>query len=241
MCLTYLLTEIMTRKPDVLDYVYVYEILTILDEELFDTKVKVTNQILNAEKENFDIEMDYTDKNLEDIGVADKMQPISVNYDKVKSKKIEKLIDKNFSKVEKKIKNQMLNSLNTRDVTGVVNIIETTLKNEKKSKSLVNSLMRVFRTESTEMRSNVKLQVQEELDKQGIKVKRRWVHTLYNPVNIISDNYKPRLDHLALNGVVEDRNGYFHTSLASARAPGMFGLPEEDINCRCDVEFILDE
>ena len=44
-----------------------------------------------------------------------------------------------------------------------------------------------------------------------------------------------------MHGQVEDDSGYFHGVIADTKAPGMFGLPEEDINCRCDVEFILDE
>ena len=157
------------------------------------------------------------------------------------SKKIDKLVDKQFAKLDKKIKSQILNSLNTKDIQGVINLLETTLKNEKKSQSIVNSLMRVFRTENTKMRSQLKLDLQSELINQGIKVKRRWVHTLYNPTNVILDNYTPREEHLMMNGQVEDNSGYFHGVNADTKAPGMFGLPEEDINCRCDVEFILDE
>ena len=184
------------------------------------------------------MEVDFTNRNLKEIGVS---KSISPNFKKHKSKKIDKLVDKTFSKMDKQIKSQILNSLNTKNVNEVVNLLETYLKNQKKSNSLVSSFMRIFRTESTKMRSEFKLEAQKELEELGIKVKRRWVHTLYNPSNVILDNYTPREDHLMMNGQLEDNAGYFHSPNHDTKAPGMFGLPEEDINCRCDVDFVLDE
>lgn len=224
-----------------MDYVFVYEMLTLYEEEMREVKSKIKKIIQEEHKKNFGLEVDYTSENLRDIGVDKKMTPISINYKKYQSKKIDKLVDRNFNKLDKKVKSQILNALNTKDIQGVVDLLETTLKNEKKSQSLVNSLMRVFRTESTQMRSQLKLDLQSELAEQGIKVKRRWVHTLYNPSNVILDNYTPREEHLMMHGQVEDDSGYFHGVNADTKAPGMFGLPEEDINCRCDVDFVLDE
>ena len=64
---------------------------------------------------------------------------------------------------------------------------------------------------------------------------------MYNPTNVILDGYTPREEHLYMNGQVEDDRGYFHGYEMDTKAPGMWGVPEEDINCRCDVEFVLDE
>lgn len=236
--LTYLITELINREPEVLDYVFVYEMITLWEEEQDKVKPRIKKLIQEEHKKNFALEVDYTSDNLKHIGVDKTLTP---DFKKYKSKKIDKLVDRNFNKLDKKVKSQILNALNTKDIQGVIDLLETTLKNEKKSQSLVNSLMRVFRTESTQMRSQLKLDLQSELAEQGIKVKRRWVHTLYNPSNVILDNYTPREEHLMMNGQVEDDSGYFHGVNADTKAPGMFGLPEEDINCRCDVEFILDE
>ena len=236
--LTYLMTELISREPEVLDYVFVYEMITLWEEEEDKVKPRIKKLIQEEHKKNFALEVDYTSDNLKNIGVDKTLTP---DFKKYKSKKIDKLVDRNFNKLDKKVKSQILNALNTKDIQGVIDLLETTLKNEKKSQSLVNSLMRVFRTESTQMRSQLKLDLQRELAEQGIKVKRRWVHTLYNPSNVILDNYTPREEHLMMHGQVEDDSGYFHGVNADTKAPGMFGLPEEDINCRCDVEFILDE
>lgn len=236
--LTYLITELINREPEVLDYVFVFEIITLLDEEEDELKVKVKEKLNQAHQDNYEMEVDFTNRNLKEIGI-----PVSLdsNFKKYKSKKIDKLVDKTINKMDKQIKSQMLNALNTKNVNEVINLLETFLKNQKKSNSLVSSFMRIFRTESTKTRSEYKIQAQKDLEELGFKVKRRWLHTLYNPSNVILDSYTPREDHLMMNGQLEDNAGYFHSSNHDTKAPGMFGIPEEDINCRCDVDFVLDE
>lgn len=239
MLLSYLLTEMTNNEPELVDYVFVYWLLELFETEERKTRANMKNIIKDAQKENYELELKYTEKNLEEIGVADKMQPISLNYNQYKSKRMDRLIDKQMNKFSSQVKNQILNSLNTGDVRGVEELFEELIKKEKKTYSTVSRLMRISRTENTQMRSQVKLDIQKELAEQGIEVKRRWIHTLYNPLAIVTDEYEPRLDHLSLHGQLEDNSGYFHTPLASGKAPGMFGVAEEDINCRCDVDFVL--
>lgn len=227
-------------EPEVLDYVYVFWLLGIFDKELNILMEKTKIIMLDAQRENFDLAIEHTSKNLEEIGVASKMQPISLNYGKYRTKNLELLVEKQFDKLSYSIKNQITNGLNTGHLADVENVLKAILKKENKVYSVVSKLMRVARTENTRMRSRAKLDIQDELKKQGINVRRRWVHTLYNPTAIITDTYEPRLDHLSINGQLEDNSGLFHTPLASGRAPGMFGVPQEDINCRCDVDFVVD-
>lgn len=239
MFLSYLITEMTNNEPEFVDYVYIYWLLEFFEKEEIKARKSIKEILKTAQKGNYDLCLEHTTKNLEEIGVAGKMRPISLNYNQYKSKRMERLIDKQFDRFSKTVKNQILNGLNTGDVNRVKELFETSLKNEKKSYSTISRLMRISRTENTQMRSKVKLDIQSELAKQGIEVKRRWIHTLYNPTAIITDEYEPRLDHLALNGTLEDNKGYFHTPLGSAKAPGMFGIPQEDINCRCDIDFVL--
>ena len=195
--------------------------------------------INSSHEENYLLALEFTNKNLRDIGVTEKMQPIGLQFNKYKSKKTDTLIDKQMGNFSQRVKNQILNGLNTGDVKEIKQHFEKLLKQEKKTNSTISRLMRISRTENTLMRSKVKLDIQSELAKQGIEVKRKWVHTLYNPLAVITDEYEPRLDHMALHGQLEDDNGYFHTPLGKAKAPCMFGIPQEDINCRCDVDFVL--
>lgn len=239
--LTSLISQLINSEPDAITYAYIFEMIDIFLEDTEKVKEDVKGILKDGQKENFNLELEYTTQNLKDIGVADLMQPIPVDYEKYKSKKIDQLVDKQFNKFTREIKGQLMNLINAEDVSSVQNLLETYLKKEKSSQSIVNKMMRIYRTEDTYMRSLVKLDIQKELLEQGIKVKRRWVHTLRVAVNEISSNYVPRDDHLALDGVLEDSGGYFHTLLGDAKAPCMFGIPEEDINCRCDVDFVLDE
>lgn len=232
-----MLTEIINNKPTDLDYAYVFYILSLFEEEEQKTRKKVKDILKESQKENFNLSISHTVDNLNDLGIT--YEPISLDYSKIKTKNMDSLVDKQFNKLTKDIKDQILNALNTGDMNGLINILETKLKTEKKTQSTLNRLMRISRTENTKARSEANIKIQQELALQGIEVKRVWVHTLYNSNNVIADNYEPRQDHLMLNGVVEDRSGYFHTSNGDTRGPGMFGIPEEDINCRCDTEFKL--
>lgn len=232
-----MLTEIINNKPTDLDYAYVFYILSLFEEEEQKTRKKVKDILKESQKENFNLSISHTVDNLNDLGIT--YEPITLDYNKIKTKNMDSLVDKQFNKLTKDIKDQILNALNTGDMNGLTNILETKLKTEKKTQSTLNRLMRISRTENTKARSEANIKIQQELALQGIEVKRVWVHTLYNSNNVIADNYEPRQDHLMLNGVVEDRSGYFHTSNGDTRGPGMFGIPEEDINCRCDTEFKL--
>lgn len=237
--LTYLITNLLDNKPEVIDYVYVFTILDIIEEELKHTKNNMIKEIELGQKNNFDLTTQYMKENLDKLNIN---KDIKLDFNEYKSKTLPKLVEKHFNKLTRTMSSQVLNMLNNGKTNELENYLTTVLGSERKSKSLVGRLMRVYRTENTMMRSRIKLDVQEELAKEGIIIKRKWMHTLSNPSNVIGANYTPRDDHLALNGVVEDSRGYFHTYTgASTRAPGMFGLPEEDINCRCDVEFVLDK
>ena len=140
--LTYLITEQISREPEVLDYAFVYEMITLWEEEENKVKPRIKKLIQEEHKKNFALEVDYTSDNLKHIGVDKTLTP---DFKKYKSKKIDKLVDRNFNKLDKKVKSQKHNAINTKDIREGVNLLETTLKNEKKSQSLVNSLCRFLK------------------------------------------------------------------------------------------------
>lgn len=231
--MSWIISEMMFNEPNEIDYVFVYWILGLWYSELYNIKVIVKQDMDKAHHDNYLLRKMYSDSDLKRLGI----EPIDIPYERVRSPKIDVLIDKSFERFDRKVQSQILNMINTKDFTGLL----TFLKSKGIVDSLVSDIMRIYRTENTLMRSNTMLAIQVELRKKGIKVKRRWVHTLSNPNESVSSGYTPREDHLALNGVVENHNGYFTTPEGKVtKAPGMFGLPEEDINCRCDVDFVLD-
>ncbi len=66
----------------------------------------------------------------------------------------------------------------------------------------------------------------------GVKVQKYWRH---NP------EPHPRPTHLAADGRAADANGVFHIGGKKTEAPGMFGDPEDDANCHCDMYFRIIE
>lgn len=47
------------------------------------------------------------------------------------------------------------------------------------------------------------------------------------------DPEEPRQNHIDLDGTPADENGEWHTNGYSTKGPGQFGVPSEDINCKC--------
>ncbi len=111
---------------------------------------------------------------------------------------------------------------------------------KKHAAGLAGSLMRVYRTEGTRMRSNMVLTAQKSLGDKGVATTRFWVHTLQRPEIVVSQNYKPRHNHMVMNGQEEDKDGYFHTPAGlRGKAPTLFGVASEDINCRCGTRLAI--
>lgn len=85
---------------------------------------------------------------------------------------------------------------------------------------------RVVRTENGRARTMATLESDKQLRKAGISVNKYWLATLDSRV---------RASHAALDGRKADEDGYFHSGGHKAKGPRMFGVPSEDINCRCHV------
>lgn len=60
-------------------------------------------------------------------------------------------------------------------------------------------------------------------------VMKRWVSRLDNRV---------RTTHQGLEGVTLPLNGWFVTPNGQAQRPGTFGVADEDVNCRCVLNFV---
>lgn len=102
---------------------------------------------------------------------------------------------------------------------------------EKSTEMSANKTIRIVRTEGHRAQSvGRKLaadKVEGAADRLGIKVKRVWVAT--------SDD-RTRDSHKAMDGKEADDDGLFTLpSGVRTEGPGMSGVAEEDINCRCTV------
>ena len=86
--------------------------------------------------------------------------------------------------------------------------------------------LRVVRTEGNRLANAGTYLNSEDLKEAGVSIRRQWVATL---------DGRTRDSHQALDGQYEDDNGLFHIHGLSARYPGDFGDPAEDISCRCST------
>lgn len=64
---------------------------------------------------------------------------------------------------------------------------------------------------------------------EGITLYKRWDATM---------DAVTRFTHRLLNDQIKRTDEMFTTANGSAYAPGLFGVPEEDVNCRCILTFI---
>lgn len=97
----------------------------------------------------------------------------------------------------------------------------------------VARLIKLYRTESTRLRTESKLDAIDNLRQLGFTVRRQWLYTW--------ESIKPREEHVLSNGLSENAQGYFSINGYLTKGPGLFGVPSEDINCRCDTEVYVDE
>lgn len=93
--------------------------------------------------------------------------------------------------------------------------------------------VRVVRTEEARVWTEAHLSAYDEAKKAGLNVANFWLST--------DDDGRNREWHLDIDGQQADENGMFHlvsgpNQGAEALGPGLFGIPEEDIACRCALD-----
>lgn len=91
--------------------------------------------------------------------------------------------------------------------------------------------IRVVRTEAGRAWSEGYLAANEEAESVGLDIRKRWSATL---------DGRTRTDHARLDGTYADKDGLFWLGGESAQAPRLFGVPEQDINCRCAAYDVIE-
>ena len=92
--------------------------------------------------------------------------------------------------------------------------------------------LRIARTEASRVYGLGQVQAQQEFKKLGFKPQKMWIASL---------DSNTRSSHRHLDGQIIPSDDYFEGNTGRGLAPGLFGTPGEDINCRCKVITILDE
>lgn len=90
----------------------------------------------------------------------------------------------------------------------------------------INNAIRIARTEGHRVQTSAKMYAMSEAKKKGADVVKQWDSTL---------DGRTRTTHRQLDGQIRELDEPFEVEGMKADAPGMFGNPAEDCNCRCAV------
>ena len=84
----------------------------------------------------------------------------------------------------------------------------------------------IARTETSRVINQAKNEAMKQAGEQGVRSVKTWIS---------EDDERVREAHLELDGTTIPVDADFVSSGGSAAGPGQFGIPEEDINCRCII------
>lgn len=90
----------------------------------------------------------------------------------------------------------------------------------------INNAIRIARTEGHRVQTSAKMDAMSEAKKKGADVVKQWDSTL---------DGRTRTTHRQLDGQIRELDEPFEVEGMKVDAPGMFGNPAEDCNCRCAV------
>lgn len=90
----------------------------------------------------------------------------------------------------------------------------------------INNAIRIARTEGHRVQTSARVDAMSEAKKKGADVVKQWDSTL---------DGRTRTTHRQLDGQIRELDEPFEVEGMKVDAPGMFGNPAEDCNCRCAV------
>lgn len=94
------------------------------------------------------------------------------------------------------------------------------------AETLETEITRLVATDGHRVRMDARQQAGDFLEAAGFTVEKTWISSLDERV---------RDTHTLLHGTTLPIEGFFHTVNGEAQAPGLFGIAEEDVNCRCSL------
>lgn len=118
----------------------------------------------------------------------------------------------------------------TKDTGSTFNKFLNAVK--EKIKSYTKRVNNIFYNEANKAFNIRDLKRMDEAEKLGLKFKKTWLSTL---------DYKTRPDHVKLDKSVADKDGYFFVSGYKTKAPKLFGIAKEDVNCRCTTLAVFED
>lgn len=161
------------------------------------------------------------------IGAVNKTAVLKSVMNKSSSYNLIKTFNKNI-----KIELTRINGAITRGIATGEGYAKTAEKLKGAFNSGFSDAMRVVRTEEARVWSEAHLSAYEEAKQAGLNVANFWLST--------TDD-RAREWHIDIDGQQADENGMFHlvsgpNQGAETLGPGLFEIPEEDIQCRCSID-----
>ncbi|MDC0827000.1 phage minor head protein [Lactococcus petauri] len=98
------------------------------------------------------------------------------------------------------------------------------------SEASYRQALRIARTEGGRIRSNTTQKGYQEAKSKGVDLQKQWVATL---------DVRTRQDHGQLDGQIREVDELFEVNGYKGQGPRLFGIAEEDINCRCTTVTVV--
>lgn len=163
---------------------------------------------------------------------------LDLNFSFLDEKYLEKLVEipvsgKTFSTRTKYYSKQLANQTTQALIRGISNgygFGQIALELKTISDANYWQSMRIMRTESGRVRGITTQQAYEETQNKGVDLKKQWMAT---------EDGRTRSDHRVLDGQVREVDEDFEISGHKAKGPHLFGVAEEDINCRCTTVTVV--
>ena len=98
----------------------------------------------------------------------------------------------------------------------------------KKYDDLQGQIENIIRSDGHRCYVSGQMQCAKNIKSKGVRLSKTW--------DSVMDG-KERITHHNLHGVEKEEDEYFETVNGKTKAPGQFGIPEEDCNCRCILKY----
>ena len=135
------------------------------------------------------------------------------------SKSLYESLGYDIDKLKKEINNEI-----TRGIAGSSSVHDIARNIRGRANVALNKAIRIARTESHRITSQATYDALIRAKEMGADVVKQWDSTL---------DKKTRPNHVKLDGQIRELEEPFEVNGKKAMYPGGFGVPHEDINCRC--------
>ncbi len=135
------------------------------------------------------------------------------------SKSLYESLGFNVDKLKKEINNEI-----SRGIASASSFDDIARNIRGRAKVSMNNAIRIAKTEGHRIQNQATFDAQKKAKEKGAEIVKQWDSTM---------DKKTRPNHVKLDGQIQDLEDPFEVNGKTAMYPGGFGVPHEDINCRC--------